>query len=223
MLVKTEAIVLNFIKYKESSIIAKIYTSELGIQSYIVNGVRSKNKSKIAFFQPLTLLDLVVYKKNNASLNRIAEIHCSHPYKSIPYELKKTTIALMIAEVLLKTLREEEANQDLFLFLQKSLIILDSLEADYENFHIHFLFQLSSFHGIFPSSAKDIITSTAIILTKEEETRINQFIHSDFFTPVKIAHTVRQRLLEILFQFFNNHIENFGELKSVKILREVLH
>jgi len=223
MLVKTEAIVLNFIKYKESSVIAKIYTSELGIQSYIVNGVRSKNKSKIALFQPLTILDLIVYKKHNASLNRISEIHCSQPYKSLPYELKKTTIALMIAEVLIKTLKEEEANKDLFFFLHKSLIILDSLESDYENFHIHFLFQLSSFHGIFPSSAKDIITSTAIILTKEEEAKINMFIGSDFFEPVKISNAVRQRLLEILLQFFNKHIENFGELKSVKILREVLH
>ena len=57
MLTKTRGIVLVFIRYKESSIIARIYTKDLGLRSYIVNGVRSIKTSKIAFFQPLTVLD----------------------------------------------------------------------------------------------------------------------------------------------------------------------
>jgi DNA repair protein RecO (recombination protein O) len=83
MLHKTKGIVLHYIKYSETSIIVKIYTETFGIQSYIVNGVRSKNnKNKIALFQPLTLLDMVVYHKANAtSLNRIAEVRCSEPFQ----------------------------------------------------------------------------------------------------------------------------------------------
>ena len=66
MLYKTRGIALNYIRYRESSIIAKIYTEAFGIQSYIVNGVRSsKSKTnRIALFQPLTLLDMVVYHKS---------------------------------------------------------------------------------------------------------------------------------------------------------------
>ena len=65
MLVKTRGIVLNHIKYGETSIVVHIYTEELGRQSYIVNSVRTpKKKNLLALLQPLTLLDLEVYHKN---------------------------------------------------------------------------------------------------------------------------------------------------------------
>ena len=52
MTYKTKGIVLNFIKFKESSIICKIFTESFGLQSYIINGVRSSNKSKnMSLFQ----------------------------------------------------------------------------------------------------------------------------------------------------------------------------
>ena len=86
MLVKTKGIVINHIKYKESSIIVRIYTEKLGLQSYIVNGVRSaKAKNKMALFQVLTILDLVAYYyEDQNKLNRISEIRCKQPYQSIP-------------------------------------------------------------------------------------------------------------------------------------------
>ena len=50
---KTRAIVLHCIKYSETSVIAKIYTEKLGMQSYMVKGVRAaKSKSKAAMLQP---------------------------------------------------------------------------------------------------------------------------------------------------------------------------
>jgi len=74
MLYKTKGIVINFIKYKESSIIVHILTNKFGMQSYIVNGVRSfKGTQKIALYQPLTILDLVVYKNEKRDLQRISE------------------------------------------------------------------------------------------------------------------------------------------------------
>ena len=74
MLYKTRGIALSYIRYKESSIIARIFTETFGMQSYIVNGIRSKNaKTKIALFQPLTILDLVVYNNKKKDINRISE------------------------------------------------------------------------------------------------------------------------------------------------------
>jgi len=81
MLHKTKGIVLNYIKYSDTSIIAKIYTEAFGLQSYIVNSVRSsKAKNKIALFQPLTLLEMVVYHKNHQGLQRISEMRTAEPY-----------------------------------------------------------------------------------------------------------------------------------------------
>ena len=47
MLATTEGIVLHFIKYRESSVIATIYTRDFGRQNYLINsayGKKSKNK-----------------------------------------------------------------------------------------------------------------------------------------------------------------------------------
>jgi DNA repair protein RecO (recombination protein O) len=158
MLLKTKGIVLNQIKYRETSIITKIYTEDFGLKSYIVNGVRTKSsKTKIGLFQPLTLLDLVVYYKEKTTLHRISEIKCYSPYKSIPFEIKKSSIVLFLSEILNKTLKEEISNKELFDFLSTSLIYFDEVKEDYHNFHLQFLFQLSAFLGFFPSNLDDIL------------------------------------------------------------------
>jgi hypothetical protein len=66
MLQKTKGIVLHSLKYSENSIIVKIYTESFGLVSYLVRSVRSKKSAlKTGIFQPLTLLEMVVYHKKN--------------------------------------------------------------------------------------------------------------------------------------------------------------
>lgn len=107
MLKKTQGIVIHYIKYRESSIIVKIFTRDLGLKSYIVNGVRSaKSKSKMALYQPLSLLDLVVYDKENASLNRISEVKLNYPFQRIPFDFHRSGVAMFVGEVLSKADRK---------------------------------------------------------------------------------------------------------------------
>ena len=63
MITKTKGIVLNYIKYGDTSIICKIYTKSFGVQSYIINGIRNSKSKNIGLYQPLNILDLVVYNK----------------------------------------------------------------------------------------------------------------------------------------------------------------
>ena len=46
---KTRGLVLSFIKYKETSIICKIFTESFGVQSYIINGIRNSKSKNIGF------------------------------------------------------------------------------------------------------------------------------------------------------------------------------
>ena len=126
---KTKGIVLNSIKYGESSIICKIYTAKLGLQSYLVNGVRKK-KGGGAYYQALNILDLTVLHKNNRQLQRIKEVKANYAYKNIPFNVLKSSVALFLAEVLNKCLKEEEENQSLYCFLENSLIEFDQDEFD---------------------------------------------------------------------------------------------
>src|SRR6478609_5373911 len=126
MLHKTRGIVFRFTKYGDTSIIVTVFTELFGLQTYIVNSVRSKSaKGKIALFQPLTLLDLVVYYKENANIKRIKEVRCLHQYQTLQTDVRKSSIGMFINEILNKTVKEENHAQEVFNFLCDSLIFLD--------------------------------------------------------------------------------------------------
>ncbi|HEY8401960.1 MAG TPA: DNA repair protein RecO [Cytophagaceae bacterium] len=223
MLHKTSGIVLNFIRYSESSIITKIYTEKFGLQSYIVNGVRSKSsRSKIALFQPLTILDLVVYYKQQSSIQRISESTCKFPFKSIPFDQKKVCLAIFISEILIKCLKEEIENKELFQFLQDAIHNLDVTLSEYENFHLIFLIDLAYFLGFGPSSVEDIVKREVLsAISKEEIDFINQLLNKQT-NQIKTSNTTRRNILGHLLTFYQTQIENFGEVNSVEILKEIL-
>lgn len=226
MLYKTRGIVINYIKFKETSIISRIFTEQFGVQSYIVNGVRSKKGNKIALFQPLTLLDLVVYHKQNANLFRISEIKCSEPFSGIPNDIKRSCVAMFITEVLSKTLKGE-TDESLFDFVFQSVRVLDHLDQNYENFHLQFLLKLSRYLGFQADSETYIYDQVGHLqLAKGEEGGaglLDQLTTSGYQNGIRINNTTRRTFLEILLKYYNLHIENFGEVKSVQVLKEVLY
>ncbi|HEV7349400.1 DNA repair protein RecO [Telluribacter sp.] len=232
MLHKTRGIALSYIRYRETSIIAKIYTEAFGIQSYIVNSVRSsRSKSnRIALFQPLTLLDLVVYHKDNraeGSLHRISEIKTRVPFRSLPFDVVKSSLALFVTEILGKTLREEENNERLFQFLEESILFLEEAERGYENFHIQFLLQLAFFLGFGLESTKDLDDELSANLyphrpDQEQREAIMTLLVAPYGTPVPLDRPRRASLLEMILFFYKIHMDTLGEIRSMEVLREVL-
>ncbi len=110
MLVKTRGVVFHQLKYSETSLIVKIYTEEFGIQSYLVKGARAK-KSRIStsLFQPLSLVELVAYRKERSNLHHIKEIKSLFHYTSISTDIIKSSICIFVNELLYRSIREEEA------------------------------------------------------------------------------------------------------------------
>ena len=154
MLEKTRGIVLRYFKYQESSIIVHIFTEKLGLQSYIVNSVRRKASNKIALFQPLTLLDLVVYHSEKKQIQRIKELRCYYAYEKIPWDIGKSAILIFLSEILSKVIKEGSESDGLFDFINDSLITLDKMRVKTENFHLIFLIKLSRYFGFFPGSPR---------------------------------------------------------------------
>jgi len=224
MLYKTRGIALSFIKYKETSIIAKIFTDKFGIQSYIVNSVRSKNaKTKIALFQPLTMLDLVVYHNKKKEVNRIGEIKCSYTFQAIPYDIRKTTIALFITELLGQTLKEEGEHDEMFDFISDSIVTLDLMEEHFESFHIRFMIYLCHYLGIRPESAKMILQDTGHLKQHDPDfiEQLEQLLLSNYTEGVRIKKANRNELLAILIHYYQLHFDSIRDFKSVQILKEV--
>ena len=226
MLHRTQGVVIGFIKYRESSIITKIYTEKFGIQSYIVNNIRSKRaKNKIALFQTLSILDLVVYKKNNANLNRISEYKTIHPFQSIPFNVHKSTIALFISDFCNKAIREEDENPNLFNFLKSSFIQLDLINQNIFNFHLQFMLKLSKFIGLELESASMLVNesgdySSVPKYRLKEEITLN-LVRLNYGEHCQLKNSQREEILNDLMKFYSFHIPEFGVLKSLNVLKEL--
>jgi DNA repair protein RecO (recombination protein O) len=216
-----KGVVLRFTKYGESSIIVSIFTDHFGLQSYIVNGVRERStKSRIALYQPLTLLEMVVYHRENANINRIKEVKCFHPYQSIYSDFSKSTISMFVNEVMNKMIKEESHAEELCEFIISALITLDTLTANVQNFHLIFLLKLSRFLGFGAQNVNEVLGGR--ITEPLIESAIAQMIEGDFTTPVSLSTTQRRETLSLLIQFYNEHSGMLGEMKSVQVLREIL-
>lgn len=233
MLVKTRGIVLNFIKFRETSIITRIYTEELGLQTYIVNSIRKKGPgARIALFQPFTLLDMVVYTSHKGGITRISEYKCNYPFRSIPFDTRKSSIVLFLSEILAYTIQEEEENQPLFQFLHESIIHFDQQEQGFGNFHLLFLLRLSHYLGFGPTSGADITLQVAFSAATATQSR-SSVLHFQMFEAyfdallqsaeeIFMNSKVRKELLLILVRYYQLHVEKLGEIKSLSILSEVL-
>lgn len=221
MLHKTRGVVFRFTKYGETSIIVNIFTELFGLQSYIVNGIRSKSsKNQIALYQPLTLLDLVVYYRENANINRIKEVKCLYPYQSIPLDIKKSAAALFLNEVINKTIKEESHALELCNFMIDSFITLDTMTIKVENFHLVFLLKLSRLLGFGAHNTNEVMGARATDI--ETEDIIGQLIKSDYSDLVRMTNIQRRDILDLVLKFYADHIESLGEIRSVQVLRDVM-
>lgn len=226
MLHKTRGVVLSYIKYRETSIIVRIYTEEFGLQSYIENGVRSaKSKGKIALFQPLTLVDMVVYFKPGVDIQRISEIKCNHPFFSIPTDIKKSAIGIFITEILSLTLKEHSENNALFSYISDSLLFLENHEEQIENFHLFFMMGLSAYLGFGPETVRDLsrqLLENGMPISSDEEEVLRRLIEARFGEKLNIGKAQRMRTLDILIDFYRINLDSFVGVKSVTVLKEIL-
>ena len=149
---KSRAIALSYLKQGESSIIAKIFTEEKGLQSFIVKGVRAKKaKKKLGLFQPLQLLNINATHITKNSLQYISEISIEHNQVSDGIDMKKNFIFIFVAEVTSKVLLETEKDKALFKFIWELKNNLSNFEKINPNFPLIFLVRLSEYLGFSPS------------------------------------------------------------------------
>ena len=73
-----------------------------------------KSKIRLAHIQPLNLVELDVFEKENREIGRVHEIRISYPYRELNFNVFKNCISVFLNEVLVKTLKESEANPELF-------------------------------------------------------------------------------------------------------------
>ncbi|MGL5892981.1 MAG: DNA repair protein RecO [Bacteroidia bacterium] len=240
MLHQTRGIVFHTIPYSDSRIIARIYTEQFGLRSYIVSSSRSKTgKVRSRLLQPLMHLDLIVQQREKNTLHTIKELSCHAPYHHLHEDIIKTTIGLFVAEVLHKAVREEEADQPLYDFLSSSLQVLDLTADGAANFHLAFLMQLTRYLGFFPQSndfgsasifdLRDGVFRPSIpdhpLFADVAESRLIELLRELPFAALhelKLNAEQRRLLLVYLLRYYELHLSTMKDIRSHQVLSEVL-
>ena len=241
--VKTRAIVLQSIKYGDSSLVVKMLTEEMGVQSFMVKGVfGKKSKMKAALFQNMTLLEIVA-EIGGSSLGFIKEISLAHYYKNNTVDFKKTTILIFISELLSKSIAESEPDTALFNYVYESMLWLDEVESSYADFPIIFAMRLSFYLGFFPNidtytegSCFDLLDgnfktwNNDIYQIDAELSEVFYFMcqqSTDFFQILRFSDSQIQNNSQV-FRFSDSQIQNnsqvfrFSDSQILKTRRQLL-
>lgn len=151
-IVKTDAIVLKSMKYRETSKIVTFYTREFGKMSGLVKGARAaKSKFSGLALEPMSLVSTVVYKKEGRELQTVAQCDLIKAYRRILANLETMSVGLAIVELVDMIAHEEERNVPLFVLIVSSLDAVDAATKNPSNVLYSFELHLMSILGFKPS------------------------------------------------------------------------
>lgn len=247
MTFKTRAIILRTIKYGETSLVVTAFTERFGTQTYMVNGVRTakQNGGKAAQLQPGAILALDVYHQPLKNMQRIREQNWGYLYGHIFSHVVKNSIAMFMLELMAHTIRQPEPHADLYAFCEESLVSLDKAETTVAaNFALFFSLHLAHFfgHRIYEGGAPNGNGQTMYLDLADGCFTPDRPEHPHYLEPEAAAITadllkvmqpseliqiplnrqMRHYLLQKYLEFYALHIPEFGQMKSLNVLKEVL-
>ena len=230
----TKGIVFRVTRFRESSVIADIYTEEKGLQSFLMNGVYGAKTSRLsALFQVGQLVDLVTYFSEKKDVHRIKEIASDYLCLEIPNHIVKSAMATFMIELCRHAIRDQTSNRELFQFIKRCIMLLDHQEVADPNFHLKFMIRLSALLGFqlqnnFGGENESFDLLNAVFTSYNE--RDPYHMHPSLSRLLSallrdqtehIDYENRQSLLQWLLQYYRIHVENFGELKSPQVYKRI--
>jgi len=238
MQVKTSGIVLHSIKYTDSTSIITVYTRQFGKVTYMVHGVnKKKSVCPAAFLQPLSLIEMDVFHTPGKNIQRLKEIRMEHPFTGIPFNPVKNALALFISEVLFRTLRQTEPDENLYLFLENSILHLDCSEKGLSNFHLVFLLKLTRYLGFEPNQDNvhvnyfDLMNGVFVNEKPVHTHFILPDVSADFISVLNtdysnmhnlvFSRARRANLLLSEVEYYQLHIPDFHGLHSLAVLQSL--
>ena len=235
---KARGIVLGTLKYGEKGVVVHMLTDVCGRQSYMVQGVRPTARgSKMALLQPMFAVEFEGLTSTKMSMHRLKDLVPGMVLQSTPFDVRKSTMALFMAEVLYRLVKESEPGSELFDFVWASVGALDALEEGIANFHLWFLANLSRPLGFSPDNEYmdgawlDIrdghFTHNVLIpsasLSPENARILHDMLECDirYLGEIGLNREERASFLEAMLKYYTFHLDAINSVESLRILKEV--
>ncbi|MCG8700093.1 MAG: DNA repair protein RecO [Bacteroidales bacterium] len=219
MILQSEAIVLNSVRYSDSQSIVNLYSEQKGRLAVLVRISKKKGRGKMsALFQPLTIIKADLSISNKREIQTIKDFDTIFVPYHILGDIKKTAIATFLTELLSKLLYDEQAYQSKYIYLQQSIQLLDYSTEKITNFHIIFLLQFTKFLGIWPDQNDPFLLNLGdkyqmvdiLLNTSIRDNHMIQFTDSE-----------RSFILQEILKYYQLHFTELKGLKSLQVLHDV--
>ena len=215
MIQTTELIVLHTTKFGENSLVAHTLSKEYGRRSFLIKGVGKK--SMMTIFQPLNVLEAEILETGKSTLYTARNLVAKHPLLGIRNNMFKNSMTMFMSEVLYRVIKDGAYEQGLFEWCEKDILLLDSIQSDFSNFHIRFLLELTVALGFSPE-ARDLTPFVGDHFPIVEKFMTLSFAESML---IPLSGTIRNEIAEEILRYIEFHSESAVNVNSLKVLREL--
>lgn len=232
---KEKGILLSVVHHTDKLCVANIYTLGGGFCAYSFFLPKStRTNARNTLLMPLSLIDFES-DTSGAGLARMRGASFLSPYRDIPFNHHKISIALFLSEFLTASLRSEKCgNSGLFNFLLDSLLWFDSA-AEFSNFHLFLSVHISCFLGIAPdlstyANGYTLDLQNGMYVLSESDAALRrlswlfvslQKAGLEQMQSTEMSGTERSAMLNMLCTYYSFHIPSFPHLKSIEILHTI--
>ena len=214
MTVNTELIVLHTTKFGENSIVVHTLSREYGRRSFLVRGA---GKRLMSLFLPLNILEADIVESTRSTLFTARNLTARHPLLGIRSDVFKNSMTMFMSEVLYRVIKEGAAEQGLYEWCERNILLLDAVQNDFSNFHLRFLLELTVALGFSPES-RDLQPFVG-----DHYPTVERFMQTSFAESMLIPlnGTVRNEIAEEILRYIEFHTESSININSLKVLRDL--
>lgn len=229
-------IVLNTIKYGDKAFVVQAYSRECGRISLFLRGT-GRNSNYRAWMHKLSLMEAELVEREGG-MPVIKEMRPVRELCSIRSSIMKGGIAIFISELVLKAVREEEANAGMYAFLTRAVEMLEECREGTANFPVYFMTHFCRISGFAPSDNFSALSRFFSPLlgrfVREDESAgalfaedLSLLLHKLLSPPegglggISSNGETRYKLAGRLLEYLSMHLGTPIELKSLDILHEI--
>lgn len=219
---------LSYVKYGDHDAVLHCFTAENGFQSFFARGIYSQKNKKKAYLLPLNELQLSInaHTKSGA-LPQISKIELVEN-KDFYTNIKVNAMIFFVADFLNQILKLENKNAEIYNSISS---FLNEMERGNFQAHLTFLYIIIEILGFEP------LNSSEKYLNPENGSFESEMAHPIFNTEIsniykalsieqnkydfKLSSKSRKDFLDSLLVYFQYHLSDFREPKSLEILQQI--
>ena len=234
-------IALRTVKYDDRRSIVTAWSAERGRVAFLVpSGASREARRRRALMMPLSLFEGEADIRPGHDLLSLRDVRPSRVLASLSGDPAKAVVAMFLAEVLERVLREAPADSLLTEFIFQSVGALDGLEraVGVANFPLVFLYKLGRFLGIEPDAGLwrpgrifDLqggqFRASAPLQGRWIEADEARFVHLlgrlDYSTASRlgIPRGDRRKALDTILEYYSLHYVRLTDLHSLPVVQEI--